>query len=544
MSIGRGIVLIDKISLSPLRQLQVWQILGSQNCPVWARKIIQSHRTQILIQPTGFQNVSAYVLQPDANNQVSSERIELLANLTSAVPAEVTASDYLQLLVPQVLEALNDSTPDGALRKRASVQVLRKLLNIYNEASYIKENLWASLQSDAATSSESAKQSSLERLCTLSAYADLRPNVFSKTLPLMVRLSYVAVTLRNEAQAAAFERLIYRWLEMPGASEELTESLRHLMEYKLPIHDSAVDEKSKCVSRLDYFRRILDQNKGDGSILVSFLFELYDNYRQLAASPGPLEHAKLFSIQLELLSQLPANHAILVYSPTYLLSWLHKISSSLNVVVNSQESSTASAESLILLSWLNNLLNVKPVLESTHFQICDELDADLEVIISLSKEDSIRKSATDLKLKLGLSVLQARTSEIAVATNSLALQPKYTVDMELAQKRYKAALQDLGDDMVPNRAHGLYLIGDLAGTTASKDIIDIKKISPIILGLLAEEEPFVYHNAIKAMKKLLVAFDYEYRTILEDARASEIYALPTRERIEQVLLDVDSTDTK
>lgn len=491
---------------------------------------MQGIQTNVLLGSAGVRHVMAFVLQSNSTGQVPLERFDFLARLIASVPASMSTTDYIRVLVPQLLSIMEEQTANGELRRRATARVLQKLFEVHSESFLIVEAVWGPFLEGEPGNNPSALNAPLQCLSNLSAFPFLRPLIFPNRIPLMVVMAYNCHARNDNSLRDVFERLIYRCFEEDAASKELMASFEALLSVDTTA-DSAKSRPENMIEgqrklRVSYFCRLLDQNEQNASLILAFLLDLLQDYLRLSRE-------SLVSIQAQLLMVLPDRYASILYSIKFLSLFLGKLSNSFDSVCADLTRARATDKLVVLCSLLNSLITSRPILDTEQLQTCDTISTYLDLIVSHVRASDLRDTASHLRQQLQLIILQARAQTIA--SEPVVADPVDT--LEIGRKTYAAALQDLGDEMIPNRAHGLFLIGEMAGREAHKDIIELTKLSPIILGLLAEDEPFVHHNAIKAMKKLLLAYGEDYRVLLGDACQSALSTASTKDRIRTLLAE-------
>lgn len=492
------------------------QMLYTRRCPVWARSIIGEEMTKVLLGPDGLKHVSAFILQPDKQGEIPIERFDHLSSLVASVPASMSTTDYMRVLIPQIFDAFEDTSSVGALRRQAMSHIVKRLFDVHSESSILADALWKPVVDRELPSDESVA-SALKRLSTMTSYPALRVPILNSRATNMLTAGYKYHLGHETSNRDMVERLIYRSTENNGQADLpiALENFMHRTNLTSSSNQSRATSLRDC-SPHDYFCRVLDQIKGDGALIDSLLRSLLQRF---LVSTDPAVQI----IRVQWLMELPEKYASLIFTPVHTPVWIKDITAMLS-------ESTKDHQIIVLLGLLKCLVEAKPEFRSGDEPALDNLMTCMSKLQKRFKNSKIGETTNAIGQKLELMLLTLRAGAVQLSTShSLS-------NREEAQKKYMAALQDMGDDMIPNRAHGLYLIGEIA-TSKDQSIIDLSQLSPIILGLLAEEEPFVHHNAIKVMRKLLSVYKAQYETMLAAALQDTRYSKDTKDRISVVLED-------
>jgi hypothetical protein len=122
-------------------------------------------------------------------------------------------------------------------------------------------------------------------------------------------------------------------------------------------------------------------------------------------------------------------------------------------------------------------------------------------------------------------------------------------NLPAVREKYREAVKDMTDEVISNRAHGLYLISDLCKQARSasthkelRSVMNVGKTVDAAISLLGDAEDFVSANAVKALVQLILTFDEVGNMLLQNHKESKRFSAKVRTGISQAL-HVAATET-
>lgn len=471
--------------------------------PSWARTKITERMSKMITKPGGIRTITDFLLQGDVKAEVPMQRFDYLAALVAATPAKMQADEYLSRTVSQVLELYDDVSGMQRIYRQA--------------ASAILQNLFATHGSKMGT----AMLNNFQDLCLLTPKVDTIQLKALHRLSMMTQDGRVSALLHNSLFEAVLaqnylafiagntetrditDRLVYRFCETM-TPEEISAAMVTLCSLKIPteleVFSRAEDRKRTITA---FLLRLFEQLKPISTLPFGLLLALCEDFKDLS-------EVQTQKIMLGVLAEVPGKYATTFLSHMTASEIFGRLE---GVLLKSNQ-----ATQIVLLNIVKCILDTKPAVPLTGAQSLRSLQKTLCTL----KDEELTSTAHALAQQLELLALQAETAAAQATTN--------TNDIQDSLKLYAAALQDMSDDIISNRAHGLYLISEIA-QSPNRDILELPRIVQLILGLLTDDEPFVHQHAIKTISKMILVYKEELLSILHSSLANPSVPELAKERI-------------
>ncbi|ORY85735.1 hypothetical protein BCR37DRAFT_386112 [Protomyces lactucae-debilis] len=460
---------------------------------------ISSYMTDIYLRPQGFVAATEFVLQPQENGEVSLKQFELLARLIAAKPSSMEVSRYLQYILPQIMIALDDKSEAGSIRKRAAPFVVREIIKQFGapaQTMLIDMVAQPMMIGDMKVPSE-VLDPALERLCILTQDFQVTQVVLADVALGAFVFGYSAHRQGLHATRDLCERLVIRFVRCREADLLMELWQQSTTRSELPVLTKRGEVTPvQPIEVCQYFLRIAELVRSEKQLLVMF-------YEKLVQWDAPA----IAALQ---------NMKLLIELPTVYAKVFHESTERLVRLVRGLDDRPD--QGLYVSLTLIKITIESPSLDK-HLTIMDidEVNAKLGVIRHSSHrlgESGQQVSQLAQALVQQLSLIKMRrevATTSAKATNTVSTSTSNT--MKLAQNKYREALKDITDEVISNRAHGLYLLSELCKQAreprASKevrDVVEAKRMVDAVITLLGDEEDFVSMNAIKTLTQLVLTY--------------------------------------
>lgn len=460
--------------------------------------------------------------RPDDKGENSMAQFDRLSTIIAHCPVWMTLEQYLTVMLPRICEVLDDDSPTKATAKRAAIHIMRKLLSSPAECEFIVTSLWEPLSYVEVEFQDLKVQSALRRLCDLTAFSDLREPLLTTQTKIMFTAAFCAHEVRALDARGQLERLIYRHVEQDPEVSMLSGVLALMRNSQAAEDASSAEDVKARSSPVNYLCRIFDQVKLDGRPLMTVQHDLLSAYQGL-------EDNVLRSQVLQLTMIIPQQYAALFFSANFAEAWIKEFTNYFSRHAEIELGDLA----IIYLNMMQVMLDVAPSFTQTYIGPLEKL---IRVLSSTSYKDIDSDIHSTMQvIAQNLSLLVLRIKSVPSSAEKVFVKDNITVGKGAAKDRFAAAMQDLSDDMVPNRAHGLYMIGQLADSGVELELLSLDSLLPVMIGMLAEEEAFVYQNAIKALRKMIDAYGASVRDLLAKAQQTNAYSALAKERLKTAL---------
>ncbi len=406
---------------------------------------------------------------------------------------------------------------------RAIPFIIARLLARYADESqiHIISTITESLQRPENVT-DAALERCLARLATLTLYNDtnLITNLLDANILAFVRVGFAASRRKLLAIRDMSERLINRYVRSEDTPEHLHNVICIISTLSRDQYMCVTNSKPTLDNIIEYGLRILDQVKTVPGLIRAFFFESLD---RLTGTCTDFDSLLLFA---SLQEQIPKKFLRIFLDeldPTLqsILAVLQKEGPSENKPYKIGSDDT---KLQLLLSILNLVKEILP--SGTSRASSGVLELLESALNTLSRESvaDISNIAAEVVNELHIARLTRSASENHNAVD------KSTSDAV----RYQMALRDMGDEIVPVRAHGLYLVNGVIGV--SPNIIDIPLVTKLMLRLLRDEDRFVYFQAAKSLRLMIDTFDIEVVSILVQHYQSKLSGHgDDKKRLEMIL---------
>lgn len=460
--------------------------------PASIRRAIAAQMTAVLMRIDGVRATADFVLQPDANGDVDDVRIRHFVKLVATRPATVTPERYYTHIGRGVCGVLQNDLATKSLvteaRRKACVMVCEQLVDTPAFVGALRGELsGASIDADLAL------------LLQLSAHSRVAAGLL-KSPPALIRVLGVALAASQAKQTQRrddCERLLYRCI---AADDTMSSSLAAAL---AQLVGSPSDDDSKAAT--SYATRLLDS-------LSTIPLAVHRTYIAMCRHDGlsrqPVLVNFLLQLQTDLSKQLASANA-----------------AALSTVADELESVSSVRRSLAL-GLLKTMLDRS---DNDWSAVRHELER-MQRVLSMPRiagDNDLAPVASVLSSQLEL--ILARQTDVASAS-----QPDVSAkgDPSLS-RRLQTALRDVADESIPARAHGARLLASIL--EEHPDAVPVERVHRILLNLLAEPEPFVHVNAVKAAASLCRTLGGPYEMLLRAELAASRRDAETKGRIERVL---------
>lgn len=183
----------------------------------------------------------------------------------------------------------------------------------------------------------------------------------------------------------------------------------------------------------------------------------------------------------------------------------------------------------ILLALLKALLD-RRLSQVDHMQSLESITTSLQNLLDSCDNDDLLQLATILRVQIQLHL--ASVSQVPSSRASLGSQVQSSRKEHL-HKEHKAALADLDDEVISNRAHGLFLLSKIA--TSDKDFLELNTTIPLIINLLGDDEVFVHQHAIKTIVQFIHIYKDSCLELLQECLSSRRYSETIKTRIREAI---------
>ncbi|KAJ3158300.1 transmembrane and coiled-coil domains-containing protein 7 [Geranomyces michiganensis] len=505
-------------SVDPHNLLEGLLTLMRARPPPWLKARCTTLLSQILQRPRGIRTALECLLPPsEAFGPLDTAQLEHVAKLIAAVPRSISPEDYFANVCAQLLLLMKSAAKTSTLF-RASTYCIVHIIN--RRPAIGKRYLLSGLLSGFLAFSSGAScqggelgcdfdgrkilvneadlNATLENLRYLLVGNDSSPvliHSLASVVPAVYYMQEFAAQTGSSVRQPLLEILLI-YFRIAGAQE----GGRVLWEVMVEAlqQDTAVFSRGsaggvimvegqgqRLTPDLDHFIAFLDEVNND-DVVGEFFLRLMDHHGDDVSEGDDQAAEKLYRTQL-ILSIMGRYGERIIKKPAQIFSF------SRNMLLSEDD------ETLSL-----GLALASAVLSNNETPITPEMQASLQDILVILQTHSTHENTEIRELARELRVL------IVTRGTSLAdLDEGDSTKQRTAEEILAEGLKELGDDLLPVRAHGMHLIRRLV---LAKDPVlhqRLAEVTGIFLDQLKDEDSFIYLNAVKGLSSLTDVYPAE-----------------------------------
>ncbi|KND01077.1 uncharacterized protein SPPG_09177 [Spizellomyces punctatus DAOM BR117] len=500
--------------VSSLSSLEAFLSLLRAKPPPWFRAQCTRLLSQVVLRPTGVQTVfECFLPSTPVAGVLDTAQLQHVAQLISSVPKQVASvEEYYSIISPQLLdlvEKVESTRPIFRAAIYVTVQMINKhphfgkqyllnpliapLLQFYrSDVSDRKETRSeqnVDLHGRVILADEESVQCAIDHIRQLLVGNEISHTLMNALIPVIAPLYYIhdfATQSGSNVKVAVHTILLtfFRTAHTDDASSALWRTLMDVPRQAtaaIAAGDAGgvmlvANEEGRVTVDVDRLQELLDEINNEELIAEFFLKLLEVRGTQTSDDPDD-EFNKIFATELILGIMSRFGEAILK-KPRQIIIFAK------NALLSGEEEVVSMG--LGLLSAV--LGNEETALDPETRPVLDEI---LIILQAHSSHDAveIREMAKEVRIQL-----ITRTS----AFGSFDTEEPKNNSASILQD----ALKELQDDLIPVRAHGMHQLRSLI--LAHDPIVEeqISTITSLFLDQIADEDSFIYLNAVKGLSAL------------------------------------------
>ncbi|KAJ3171934.1 transmembrane and coiled-coil domains-containing protein 7 [Geranomyces variabilis] len=527
--------------------------------PAWLKARCTTLLSQILQRPRGVRTALECLLPPsEAFGTLDTAQLEHVAKVIASVPKTISPPDYFANVCTQLLLLMKNSSKTSTLFRASTYCIVhiinrrpaigkRYLLNEllsgllpfhsgawvprgqeagdFNNIGFAYE-VKCDLDGRKILVNETHLNATLENLRYLLVGNDSSPvliHALASVVPALYYMQDFAAQTGSSVRQPALEILLI-YFRIADA-EEGGRVLWRVMVETLQQQDTAVfargsegglvlveGQGQRLTPDLDRFIEFLDEINND-DVAGEFFLRLMDHHGDDLSEDDDQAAEKLYRTQL-ILCIMGRYGERIIKKPAQIVSF------SKNMLLSEDD------EMLSL-----GIALVSAVLSNDETPITSEMQASFKDILVILQTHSTHENAEIREL--------ARELRVLIVTRGTSLTDFSDADskaLHTAQETLDEALKELGDDLVPVRAHGMHLI---RGLVLSKDPVlreRLAEVTGIFLDQLKDEDSFIYLNAVKGLSSLTDVYPGETLSGIASRYNDSALELDYRLRVGEALL--------
>ncbi|KAG5519425.1 hypothetical protein PMAC_002052 [Pneumocystis sp. 'macacae'] len=545
--------------------------LNNSKSPERMRCVICKELAKIPTKKDGITAIVEFMKMLPDENKITVNNLDKVVSIVTLIPKDIDKETYIKTIAPELLSMLDHSFEKSYLFQ-ASGRIISILLLNYSEVvyNYIISKIIDPLHIPRQNQNEETIDISIKRIERIVIQPDsniivtiISPiftilwaaSCFShKTHKYIWRdrinsliLSYIIVSDQFESVFKIIENFLYIGNnfsftngEYGGISIEINN-----LDIVLSIED--ID------SRIENFNFLIEKLRDDYKLIENIFLKLLNywldknkNLKQIQDPLNELSYLKiLMFIQNNYLQEIKKNtekifqilmNVICNFNENYRLSQkdnfansnLPSINNIQKLIKNNLNSEIIDEDVnivMISLNILNVILIDSPKLSKKDVSILDTIHNEL-IYMAENSVEPLKGCAKDLNILV----------KSYLAFPVISDQNKNPLIEDLREK-YNKAIRYIYDQLVPIRAQGILLLKEIIET---KDpIIDVNEVLNILIGLLKDDDSYVYLNAISCLSSLANNHgNYIVKQLLNEYANISKYKLDERIRIGDVLYKI------
>ncbi|CCJ31077.1 unnamed protein product, partial [Pneumocystis jirovecii] len=535
------------------------------------RPIICKELAKIPTRKNGITAIVEFMKALPDENKITVNNLDKVVSIVTLIPKDTNKEIYIKTIASELLLMLDHSFEKSYLFQ-TSGRIISILLLNYPEMtySYIISKIVDPLHSPIQNQNEETIDIAIKRIERIIIQPDsnIIINIISPIFTTLWTASCFSHKTHKYIWRDRINSLILSYIVVSDQLESIFKIIDNFLyvgnnfsfvngEYggiSIEINDLGVVLSIEDIdSRIENFSFLIERLRNDYKLIENIFLKLLNHWlnknKNLKQNQDPLNELSylkiLMFIQNNYLPEIRKNtekvfqilmDVICNFNENYKLSqkdnFIDFTSPSINnlhkLVGNNLDSEITEEDVnivMISLNILNVILVDNPKLSEKDISILNTIHNELMYMAENSIE-SLKICAKDLNILVKSCLIFPVTSD--QSKNSLT---------ENLKEKYNKAIRYIYDQLVPIRAQGILLLKEIIET---KDpIIDVNEVLNILIGLLKDDDSFVYLNAISCLSCLANNHgNYIVKQLLNEYANVSKYKLDERIRIGDVLFKI------
>ncbi|KTW28843.1 hypothetical protein T552_01472 [Pneumocystis carinii B80] len=510
--------------------------LNNPRCPKWMKEVVCKELVKITRKPGGITAIVEFVKVTLYENEITINDFDKVVSLVTLIPKDIEKEEYIKSISPELLSML-DHPFEKSYLYQTSGRIISVLLLNYPELTqnHIISKIIELLHTPKQNQSDESVENSIKRIekICLQSDSNIIINVIS---PIFIVLWAASCFSHKTHKYIWRDRIIAILLSYIFLSCQLTSIWKIIENFlstgdtyfsfsngehggiSIEINNSDIILSVEDVdSRIENFGFLIDKFRNDQKLMEDIFLKLL-NYclnrnRNSKEDQDPLKELyylkililmqnnyiteitknteKIFQILMEIISNFNNNYKLSQTTQDFKdidqpsLNNLHKIvKNDTDLKITDEDISIVE----ISLNILNIILIGNPKLSEKEISLLDIIQHQL-IYMSKNSVDSLKSCAQNLSILIKSYLIfpimsdQNRNSQI-----------------EDSKRKYNKAIQYTFDQLVPVRAQGISLLKEMI--EAKDPIVDVNEVLNLLIGLIKDNDSFVYLNAINCLTSL------------------------------------------